>query len=165
MNYRTLKHGYSWAHFDNKQIDREEGFSLTTGCQVLTDRCEVRCWGWERSKLFIFQPSYRDRFRKEPSVDADINGQKYGEKQNIYTVSKHHSPGCLLLTKGKSLDFREKKPGIHNLNQAVKTSTPATRYMNISTPWWDALKSYNTTFVVFLQKAHFFFFFFLHFSL
>ena len=64
-------------------------------------------------------------------MDAEINGQKYDEKQNICTVSKCHSTRHLQITKGKSVNFTVEKPGTHNLNQVVKVNIPITRLINI----------------------------------
>ena len=40
-------------------------------------------------------------FRQESSTDAKINQQKYGEKKDIYIVSKYLPTKHLLRTKGK----------------------------------------------------------------
>lgn len=57
---------------------------------------------------------------KNQLMDAEINGHKYDENQNICKVAKHHSTRFLLITKGKSLNFTKEKPSRHNLNQVVK---------------------------------------------
>ena len=48
---------------------------MTTECQVLTGQLWSEHWSWERYKIFILQPSYKDLFRKEPSVDAKSRGE------------------------------------------------------------------------------------------
>lgn len=57
------------------------------------------------------------------SMDAKITGQKYNEKK-IFTVSNYVPKRYLLITKGKSNNCREEKPGRHPLNQVSKLINP-----------------------------------------
>ena len=52
-------------------------------------------------------------------MDAKISGPKYGEKQDIYRVSKHFPTGYLVITKEKIVTFRVEIFGIDHHTHGI----------------------------------------------